>query len=309
MSQNEYSKRLTEEQRVDLAKLLIMMNIPKNDCLEVLSAIETLEELKLLLDKMAEKNFEMTTEEVNQAVCDTIEEIMIKNNPRKPFIDVCDVRDGLFPSMRSALMIMQRMNNDKGGKFEKAVKVAAHVAEAFSADIYEVYDSLIDVTHPRCQFPLVDGHGNTYFPPADMNYLEMRTSEYYQIASEEVPQDPSVPLLISLPNVLSNGTVWGENCTTQIPAHNIEELIDAMIALIKNPDIETKDLLAYIKGPDVLVGGELINQEELSEIYEKGEGFFKINVTPDTMNDYIDDLADYCGWYGFECEDINGTDE
>ena len=204
---------------------------------------------------------------------------------------------------------MQRMNNGKGGKFEKAVKVAAHVAEAFSADIYEVYDSLIDITYPRCQFPLVDGLGNTYFPPADMNYLEMRTSEYYQIASEEISQDPSVPLLMALPNVLSNGTVWGENCTTQIPSHNIEELIDAMIALIKNPEIETKGLLAYIKGPDVLVGGELINQEELSEIYEKGEGFFKIKVTPDTMNDCIDDPDDYCGWYGFECEDIDGTDE
>lgn len=311
MCQNEQSNsaRLTEDQRVDFAKLLIKMNIPRKDCLEFLTAIETLEELKLLLDKMAEKDFSMTPEEVNQAVCDTIEEIMIKNNPLKPFVEVCDARDGLFPSMRNALAIMQKLNSENGGRFVKSVKAAAHIAEAYNAFIEEVYDSLIDVTYPRCQFPLVDGHGNTYFPPADMNYLEMRTSEYYQIASEEVPQDPLVPLLMPFPNVLSSGTVWGENCTTQIPSHNIGELLDAMIALIKNPELETKDLLTYVKGPDVLVGGDLVNQEELYEIYEKGEGFFKIKVTPDTMSDYIDDPADYCGWYGFECEDSDGKDE
>ena len=303
------SARLTEDQRVDFAKLLIKMNIPRKDRLEFLTAIETIEELKLLLDKMAEKDFSMTPEEVNQAVCDTIEEIMIKNNPLKPFVEVCDVRDGLFPSMRNALTIMQKLNSENGGRFVKSVKIAAHIAEAHSANIGEVYDSLIDVTYPRCQFPLVDGLGNMYFPPADMHYSEMRTSEYYQIASEEVPPNPSVPLLMPLPNVLTNGTVWGENCTTQIPSHNIEELLDAMIALIKNPELETKDLLTYVKGPDMLVGGDLVNQEELNEIYEKGEGFFKIKVTPDTMSDYIDDPADYCGWYGFECKDIDGTDE
>lgn len=303
------NRTLTEEQSVDFAKLLIMMKIPKRDRLEILTAIETPEELRSLLNKMAAKDYQMTPEDVNQAVCDTIEEIMIKNNPLKPFVEVCDARDGLFPSMRNALAIMQKLNSENGGRFVKSVKAAAHIAEAHNAFIEEVYDSLIDVTYPRCQFPLVDGQGNTYFPPADMNYLEMRTSEYYQIASGEVPQDPSVPLLMTFPNVLSNGTVWGENCTTQIPSHNIEELLDAMIALIKNPELETKDLLTYVKGPDVLVGGDLVNQEELYEIYEKGEGFFKIKVTPDTMSDYIDDPADYCGWYGFECEDIDGTDE
>lgn len=309
MSQTEHNNRLTEDQRTDFAKLLIKMNIPRKDSLEFLTAIETPEELKLLLDKMAEKDFNMTPEEVNQAVCDTLEEIMIRNNPLKPFVEVCDVRDGLFASMRSALLIMQKLNNENGGRFVKSVKVAAHIAEAHNAFIEEVYDSLIDVTYPRCEFPLVDGLGNMYFPPADMNYSEMRTSEYYQIARKEVPPVPSVPLLMSLPNVLSNGTVWGDNCITKIPSHNIGELIDAMIALIKNPTLETKDLLAYIKGPDVLVGGALVNQEDLCEIYEKGEGHFKIKVTPDTMSDYLDDPAEYCGWYGFECEDIDGADE
>lgn len=303
------NRTLTEEQSVDLAKLLIMMKIPKRDRLEILTAIETPEELKLLLDKMAERDFNMTPEEVNQAVCDTIDEIMIKNNPRIPFVEVCDVRDGLFPNMRSALAIMQKMSSEKDGRFIKSVKVAACVAEKFNSNLCEVYDSFIDITYPRCQFPLVEGHGNTYFPPADMEYTEMRPSEYYQIASEEVPEDPSVPLLLFLPNVLFNGTVWGDNCTTKIPTHNNGELFDAMIALIKNPNLETKDLLAYIKGPDVAVGGELVNQEELCEIYEKGEGRFKIKVIPDTMNDCVDDPVDYCEWYGFEWEDVDGTDE
>lgn len=311
MRQNEQSnsERLTEEQRVDFAKLLIMMKVPKKDRLEFLTAIETPEELKLLLDKMAEKDFIMTPEEVNQAVMDTIEEIMIKNNPLRPFVEVCDVRDGLFPSIRSALMTMQKLNNEKNGKFVKSVKIAANIAETLNVDIFEVYDSLIDVTYPRCQFPLVDGHGNMYFPPADMNFSEMRTSEYYQIASEEVPEDSAVPLLMSLPNVLANGTVGGENCITKIPSHNIEELLDAMIALIKNPALETRDLLTCIKGPDIVVGGELINPEDLCEIYESGQGLFKIKVTPETISDWMDEASDYCEWYGFEWEDIEGTDE
>ena len=299
---------LTEEQCVDLAELLIKMNIQKKDRLEILTAIETPEELQSLLNKLASKDYQMTPQEVNKAVTDTIEEIMIRNNPRKPFVEVCDVRDGLFSSMRSALIILQKLNSEKGGCFVKSVKVAAHIAEQHNAFIEEVYDSLIDVTYPRCQFPLVDGLGNMYFPPADMDYSEMRTSEYYQIAREEVPEDPSVPLLMSLPNVLSNGTVWGENCITKIPSHNIGELLDAMIALINNPNLETKDLLAYVKGPDVLVGGVLVNQEELCEIYEKGQGFFKIKVTPDTINDCIDDPTDYCGWYGFDWEASDGID-
>lgn len=310
MSQKEpENERLTEEQRVDFAKLLIKMNIPREDRLDFLTDIETPEEMKLLLDKMAENDFKMTPKEVNQAVCDSLEEIMIRNNPLKPFMEVCDVRDGLFPAMRNSLAIMQKMSSEKDGRFIRSVKVAACVAEKLNVDLCEVYDSFIDVTYPRCQIPLVEGNGNTYFPPADMNYTEMRTSEYYQIANEEVAQNPSVPLLMPLPNILFNGTVWGENCTTKIPSHNIGEVLDAMIELIKNPDVGTKDLLAYIKGPDVLVGGELVNQEELCEIYEKGEGIFKIRVTPDTMNDYIDDITDYCGWYGFECDDIDGTDE
>lgn len=303
------NRTLTEEQCVDLAKLLITMNIPKKDRLEILTAIETPEEMHSLLTKLASKNYQMMPQEVKQAVADTIGEIMIRNNPLKPFVEVCDVRDGLFSSMRSALMILQKLNSENGGRFVKSVKVAANIAEIHNAFIEEVYDSLIDITYPRCQFPLVDGLGNMDFPPADMNYSEMRTSEYYQIASEEVPEDPSVPLLMSLPNVLSNGTVWGENCITKIPSHNIGELLDAMIALINNPNLETKDLLAYVKGPDVLAGGVLVNQEELCEIYEKGQGFFKIKVTPDTTNDCIDDPTDYCGWYGFEWEDSGGTDE
>ena len=68
-------RTLTEEQGVKLAKLLIMMKVPKELCLEVLTAIETLEEMRLFLDKLAEKNFQMTPEEVNEALLDTIVEL------------------------------------------------------------------------------------------------------------------------------------------------------------------------------------------------------------------------------------------
>ena len=68
-------RTLTEEQSVDLAQLLIMMKVPKELRLEVITAIETVEEMRLFLDKLAEKNFQMTPEEVNEALLDTIVEL------------------------------------------------------------------------------------------------------------------------------------------------------------------------------------------------------------------------------------------
>ena len=69
------SKRITEEQSVDLAQLMIMMKVPKEDCLEILTAIETPVEIRLFLDKLSEKDFNMTPQEVNQALLDTIFEL------------------------------------------------------------------------------------------------------------------------------------------------------------------------------------------------------------------------------------------
>ena len=68
-------RTLTEEQSVDLAQLLIMMGIPKEDRLEILTAIETPEEMRLFLDKLSEKNFQMSPQEVNEALLDTIVEM------------------------------------------------------------------------------------------------------------------------------------------------------------------------------------------------------------------------------------------
>jgi len=69
------ARTLTEEQQVKLAQLLIMMSVPKEECMEVLTAIDTPEEARLFLDKLAEKNFEMSPEEVHQALLDTIVEM------------------------------------------------------------------------------------------------------------------------------------------------------------------------------------------------------------------------------------------
>ena len=68
-------RTLTEEQSVKLAKLMIMMEVPKEDCLEIITAIETPAEMRLFLDKLSEKNFQMTPQEVNQALLDTIMEM------------------------------------------------------------------------------------------------------------------------------------------------------------------------------------------------------------------------------------------
>lgn len=85
---------------------------------------------------------------------------------------------------------------------------------------------------------------------------------------------------------------------TKLPTHNLSEVIDAMIALIKNPKLETKELLQYIKGPDLFVGGAIENREELCDIYEKGIGSIKIIVTAQNFNSsWFEAIGDYCNWY------------
>ena len=78
-----------------------------------------------------------------------------------------------------------------------------------------------------------------------------------------------------------------------------------MVAMIKNPDIETKELLNYIKGPDLLFGGSIDNPEELCEIYETGCGIIKIIVTDENINwRGFENVKDYCSWYEVKCRKV-----
>ncbi len=227
---------------------------------------------------------------------------MKQSKSTKPSIETTDVRDGLFPSLRYALTQLKKMNDENGGKFRNSGKVIEKVVGDFEVDPEDLYDALINATYPRCEINLVDGHGNMGFPPADMRFSEMRVSNFYrQIIDEYNNADSNTPLYTPLPLVLSNGTLGSRNHKTLIPSHNIGEVIGATIALIREPTLETKDLMQYIKGPDILVGGEIISSDRLCETYEKGFGIIEIKITPQTINDeFWSNVSDFCRWYKFK---------
>ncbi|MBE6886669.1 MAG: hypothetical protein E7486_06950 [Ruminococcaceae bacterium] len=208
-----------------------------------------------------------------------------------------DVRDGLFPSLRYALMQLKNMSDEIDGRFLNSKRFVEKVAGDCKANPYDLYDALVNSACPHSTLELVDGHGIMGFPPADMCFSEMRVSNLYRQINDEYNNstDFNKPLYTPLPLVLSNGTL---NRQAFIPSHNIGEVIDATIALIKDPNLETKDLLKYIKGPDLIVGGEIINCEHLHKVYEQGYGIIQINITPQTIRKgFGDEISDFCRWY------------
>lgn len=209
-----------------------------------------------------------------------------------------DARDGLFPSLRHALTQLKKMNDDNSGKFRNSRRVIEKVTSDLMVNSKDLYDALLNLTYPRCEIELVDGHGNVGFPPADMPFTEIRVSNFYRQTTEEYNIDYNTPLYMPLPLVFINGI---SNHKTIIPSHNIGEVIDATIALIKDPTLETKDLLEYIKGPDILAGGVMINCQKLCKVYENGYGTIEIQINAQTVNDDLwGNVSDFCRWYNFK---------
>ncbi|OYO51119.1 DNA topoisomerase, partial [Lachnotalea glycerini] len=149
--------------------------------------------------------------------------------------------------------------------------------------------------------PLVDGHGNFGSIEGDgaaaMRYTEARLQKVTQEAYlgdldkdvvdfipnfDETEKEPAV-LPVKIPNLLINGADGiAVGMATNIPPHNLGEVIEGVQAYISKPDITTKELMKYIKGPDFPTGGRVVNKDELLSIYETGQGKIKIRGTVKT---------------------------
>ncbi len=225
------------------------------------------------------------------------------------FSEITDVRDGLNPSLRKTLFVLKTMyTNDR---FANSSRILKEVANVIGSDFESIYDMLVDTTWPRSDLPYVSGHGNFGFPPAYPDYSEMKLTNFGRIiVGRAHDSDFSLPFILPVPYALACGTIgYSQWCKTKIPSHNSREVIDAMIALVKNPDLETKDLLEFIKGPDLLLGGAIENPEELPIIYEKGFGNINVIVTPQNFNmRFNDGLIDYCDWYGLKFRKVYKKD-
>ncbi len=208
-----------------------------------------------------------------------------------------DVRDGLKPVQRRVLYDMHEL----GIKFDKPYRKSARIVGDTMGKYHphgdsSIYDALVVLTQNfKKGIPLIDGHGNFGTVEGDgaaaMRYTEARLQKITQEAIladldkdvvdfvpnfDETEKEPSV-LPCMFPNLLVNGSEGiAVGMATNIPPHNLGEVIDGCKAYIRNNDITTKELMNYIKGPDFPTGGIVVNQSELLSIYESGIGKIKI---------------------------------
>jgi DNA gyrase subunit A len=208
-----------------------------------------------------------------------------------------DVRDGLKPVHRRILYAMWEMGLGPTAKFRKSAAVVGEVLGKFHPHGDQAaYDAMVRMAQDfSLRYPLVEGSGNFGSldgdPAAAMRYTEARLSKIAEELLVEIDKDTvgfrpnydnslkePVVLPARFPQLLVNGTsgiAVGMSCS--FPPHNLGEVIDGLAAVIDNSNIEVKDLLKYIKGPDFPTGGQILNtKKELREIYQSGSGGIRI---------------------------------
>ena len=208
-----------------------------------------------------------------------------------------DVRDGLKPVQRRTLYDMHEL----GIRYDKPYRKSARIVGDTMGKYHphgdsSIYGALVVMAQEfKMGLPLVDGHGNFGSIEGDgaaaMRYTEARLKKITQEAYladldkdvvdfvpnfDETEKEPLV-LPVKVPNLLLNGAEGiAVGMTTSIPPHNFTEVIDGVIAYMKNPDINTEQMMQYIPGPDFPTGGIVANQDDLLAIYSTGMGKIKL---------------------------------
>lgn len=204
-----------------------------------------------------------------------------------------DVRDGLKPVHRRILYAMHELGLTPDRPFRKCARVVGDVLGKYHPHGDQaVYDALVRLVQVfSSRYPLLQGHGNfgsvDNDPPAAMRYTETRLASLSHeamlseigeatvdfIGNFDNSQQEPVVLPAQLPTLLLNGSSGiAVGMATNIPPHHLGEVVDALIALIDNPDLAPEKLLELIPGPDFPTGGEIIGSEGIREAYTSGRG-------------------------------------
>ena len=208
-----------------------------------------------------------------------------------------DVRDGLKPVQRRTLYDMHELGIRYDRPYRKCARIVGDTMGKYHPHgDSSIYGALVVMAQDfKYGMPLVDGHGNFGSIEGDgaaaMRYTEARLQKITQQAYladldkdvvdfipnfDATEKEPSV-LPVKVPNILINGAEGiAVGMATSIPPHNLGEIIDGVIAYMKNPDITTEEMMEYIPGPDFPTGGIVINKDELVSIYESGNGKIKL---------------------------------
>jgi len=203
-----------------------------------------------------------------------------------------DVKDGLKPVHRRILYSMYELGMTPNKPYRKSARIVGDVLGKYHPHgDTAVYDAMVRMAQDfSIRYPLVDGHGNFGSVDGDsaaaMRYTEARMTKLSLELLSDINKDTvdfipnfdetlkePVVLPSRFPNLLVNGSSGiAVGMATNIPPHNLNEVIDGTIALIDNPDMSTDELIGYIKGPDFPTGGTILGMSGIRQAYKTGRG-------------------------------------
>src|SRR5690606_21808430 len=209
-----------------------------------------------------------------------------------------DVRDGLKPVQRRILYGMYELGLRPDRQHRKSARIVGDVMGKYHPHgDAAIYDAMVRMAQDfNFRYPLVDGHGNFGSvdgdPPAAMRYTEARLSQLAMEMLRDIDKDtvdfvpnfddtleqPAV-LPARIPNLLINGASGiAVGMATNIPPHNLREIVDGLVLLIDNPDADLKDLMKVVKGPDFPTGAIILGREGIKEAYATGRGRIRVRA-------------------------------
>ncbi len=241
--------------------------------------------------------------EINKAA-----EISIETEMKQSYLDYAmsviigralpDVRDGLKPVHRRVLFAMRELKNDWNKPYKKSARIVGDVIGKYHPHgDSAVYDTIVRMAQDfSMRYPLVDGQGNFGSidgdPPAAMRYTEIRMTRLAHEMLEDLDKEtvdfipnydesltePSV-LPSKIPDLLINGSSGiAVGMATNIPPHNLTEVINSLKALIDNPAISIEELMEYVPGPDFPTHGIIYGVDGINEAYRTGRGIFRVRA-------------------------------
>ncbi|MFJ3925084.1 DNA topoisomerase (ATP-hydrolyzing) subunit A [Streptomyces sp. NPDC090022] len=211
-----------------------------------------------------------------------------------------DARDGMKPVHRRIVYQMNEMGLRPDRGYVKCARVVGEVmGKLHPHGDASIYDALVRMAQPfSMRLPLVDGHGNfgslgNDDPPAAMRYTECRMADATSLMTESIDEDTvdftpnydgqerePVALPAAYPNLLVNGASGiAVGMATNMPPHNLGEVIAAARHLIRHPNADLEALMRFVPGPDLPTGGRIVGLSGIKDAYESGRGTFKIRAT------------------------------
>ena len=235
-------------------------------------------------------------------------EVSIEKEMKRSYLDYAmsviigralpDVRDGLKPVHRRVLFAMQELKNDWNKPYKKSARIVGDVIGKYHPHgDAAVYDTIVRLAQDfSMRYPLVDGQGNFGSvdgdPPAAMRYTEIRmqrlahemladldkeTVDFVPNYDESLAEPAVLPSKI--PSLLINGSSGiAVGMATNIPPHNLSEIVGALKAVIDNPEVSWQELMQYVPGPDFPTGGIIYGTEGIREAYKNSRGIIRVRA-------------------------------